>query len=67
MRSILLGLTLLMAATIAQDANAQRVRLSGLKRYSQITTGDLTVAAGTSTSGSVMEVRGDLNVYGNVD
>jgi len=67
MRSILLGLTLLMAATIAQDANAQRVRLSGLKRYSQITTGDLTVAAGTSTSGSVMAVRGDLNVYGNVD
>ena len=67
MKSILLGLTLLMAAATVQDAHAQRVRISGLKRYSQITTGDLTVAAGTTTSGSVMAVRGDLNVYGNVD
>jgi hypothetical protein len=67
MKSILLGLTLLMAAATVQDAHAQRVRISGLKRYSQITTGDLTVAAGTTTSGSVMAVSGDLNVYGNVD
>src|SRR5205814_2592085 len=67
MKSLLLGLTLLMAATAAQDAHAQRVRISGLKKYSQITTGDFTVPAGTTTSGSVMVIRGNLDVYGNVD
>jgi len=67
MKSILLGLTLLMAATAAQDAHAQRVRISGLKNYSKIQTGDLTIPAGTTTSGSVMVIRGDLDIYGNVD
>jgi len=67
MKSILLGLTLFMAATAAQDAHAQRVGVSGLKNYSKIQTGDLTIPAGTSTSGSVMAIRGNLDVYGNVD
>src|SRR5437763_10412688 len=67
MKNIVLGLTLLLTATAVQDAHAQRVRLSGLKRYSQVQTGDLTIPAGASTSGSVMTLRGDLDVYGNVD
>jgi hypothetical protein len=67
MKSIAIGLTLLMAATLVQDAHAQRVRVSGLRKYAQVTTGDLTVPAGTSTTGSVMVIRGNLDVYGNVD
>src|SRR5205085_5009828 len=53
--------------TTVQEAHAQRVSLSGLKRYSQVQTGDLTIPAGASTSGSVMVIRGNLDVYGNVD
>ena len=67
MKSILLGLTLFVAATAAQDAHAQRVGISGLKNYSKIQTGDLTIPAGSTTSGSVMAIRGNLDVYGNVD
>jgi len=66
---ILLGVSLLVAAIAGRDANAQQsnVRFSGLRGYAQVTTGDLTIPAGTTTSGSVMAIRGDLNVYGNVD
>jgi len=67
MKLILLGLTLFIATTAAQDAHAQRVGISGLKNYSKVQTGDLTIPAGTSTSGSVMAIRGNLDVYGNVD
>ena len=70
MKSILLGISLLAAAAAAQDAHAQRsdgVRVSGFRGYAQVTTGDLTIPAGSTTSGSVMSFRGDLNVYGNVD
>ena len=67
MKSILLGLTLILTATAAQDAYAQRVRISGLRDYARVTTGDMSVPAGTTTSGSVMVIRGDLDVYGNVD
>ena len=67
MKSILLGLCLVVVATAAQDAHAQRVKISGLKDYAKIQTGDLTIPAGTTTSGSVMAIRGDLDVYGNVD
>ena len=70
MKSILLGVSLVVAAVAAQDAHAQRgdgVRFSGFRGYAQVTTGDLTVPAGTTTSGSVMVVRGNLDVYGNVD
>jgi hypothetical protein len=68
MKVILLGVSLL-AVAAAQDASAQnnRVRFSGLRGYAQVQTGDLTVPAGSTTSGSVMVIRGDLNVYGNVD
>jgi hypothetical protein len=38
-----------------------------LRGYAQVNTGDLTIPAGATTSGSVMAIRGDLNVYGNVD
>jgi hypothetical protein len=66
---ILLGVSLLVAAIAGQDANAQQsnVRFSGFRGYAQVNTGDLTIPAGTTTSGSVMAIRGDLNVYGNVD
>jgi len=67
MKQILLGLTLLLTATAVQDADAQRVRISGIKKYAQVTTGDLTIPAGSTSSGSVMAIRGDVNVYGNVD
>ena len=70
MKSILLGISLLAAAVAAQDAHAQRsdgVRLSGIRGYAKVTTGDLTIPAGSTTSGSVMAIRGDLNVYGSVD
>ena len=67
MKAILLGLTLILATTVAQDAHAQRVRVSGLKGYARVQTGDLTIPAGTSSSGSVMVIRGDLDIYGNVD
>lgn len=67
MKTILLGLTLVLTAAAAQDAHAQRVSISGLKDYARVSTGDMSVPAGTTTSGSVMAIRGDLNVYGNVD
>src|SRR5256886_6600656 len=67
MKNIVLGLPLLMAAAPAPDAHAQRVGISGLKKYSQVTAGGLTIPAGTTTSGSVMVVRRNLDVYGNVD
>ena len=62
MKSILLG-ALLIAAVPAQDAYAQH----GIRKYAQVQTGDMIVPAGTTTSGSVMVIRGNLDVYGNVD
>jgi hypothetical protein len=62
MKTILLG-ALCIAAVSAQDAYAQH----GLRKYAQVQTGDLIVPAGTTTSGSVMVIRGNLDVYGNVD
>jgi hypothetical protein len=70
MKLLLLGISLFAAGAVAQDAHAQRtdgVRYSAFRGYAQVTTGDLTIPAGTTTSGSVMAFRGDLNVYGNVD
>jgi hypothetical protein len=70
MKSILLGASLLIAAISAQDAYAQQrdgFGLRGLRKYAQVTTGDLVVPAGTTTSGSVMVLHGNLDVYGNVD
>jgi hypothetical protein len=70
MKIILVGASLLMAALTAHDAGAQdvsTVSIRGIRRYARVTTGDMVVPAGTSTSGSVMVVRGNLDVYGNVD
>lgn len=70
MKSILLGLSLFAASAAVQDAHAQQsdgVRFSGFRGYAQVTRGDLVIPAGTTTSGSVMVVRGNLDVYGNVD
>lgn len=67
MKSILLGVSLLVAAAAAQDAHAQERgdgRFAGFTRYQQ---GDLVIPAGTTTSGSVIVIRGNLDVYGNVD
>lgn len=67
MKSILLG-ALLLALVPAQDASAQhRDRLHNIRKYAQLQTGDLVVPAGTTTSGSVLVFRGNLDVYGNVD
>ena len=62
MKSILLG-AFLIAAAPAQDAYAQH----GIRKYAQVQTGDMIVPAGTTTSGSVMVIRGNLDVYGNVN
>jgi len=70
MKSILFGVSLLATAIAVQDAHAQQtstVRFAGLRRYAQVVTGNLVVPAGTTTSGSVMSLRGNLDVYGNVD
>ncbi len=70
MKSILLGATLVIVAVSAQDALAQDsegFRLQNFRSYAQVKTGDMVVPAGTTTSGSVMVIRGNLDVYGNVD
>ena len=70
MKSILLGVSCVIAAAAVQDAHAQQignVSFSGIRKYAQVSTGDLVIPAGTTTSGSVMVVRGNLDVYGNVD
>lgn len=70
MKSILFGASLLITAVSAQDANAQQREgwsVQGLRKYAQVVTGDLVIPAGTTTSGSVMVFRGNLDVHGNVD
>lgn len=70
MRSFLLGASFLIAAFAAQDAGAQQRgswTFTGFRKYAQVVNGDHVVPAGTTTSGSVMVVRGNLDVYGNVD
>ena len=72
MRSLLLGATLSLVAFAAQNAGAQRLerhgeRLHGFRKYAHVSTGDHIVPAGTTTSGSVMVVRGNLDVYGSID
>ena len=67
MKPILLGVSLLVAAAAVQNAHAQERaegRFAGFTRYQQ---GNLVIPAGSTTSGSVLVVRGNLDVYGNVD
>ncbi|MEO8910458.1 MAG: hypothetical protein ABI408_09540 [Gemmatimonadaceae bacterium] len=70
MKILLVGASLLMAAVAAREARGQDVSTFNVRdvgRYAQIKTGDLVVPAGTTTSGSVMVLRGNIDVYGNVD
>ena len=72
MRLFLLGATLSVVAAGAQSAAAQAVerdgwRLQGLRKYAHVSTGDHVVPAGTTTSGSVLVMKGNLDIYGNVD
>ena len=70
MKSILLGASLLIVAVSAQDASAQQreeSRTGLLRNYAKVATGDLIIPAGSTTSGSVLVIRGNLDVYGNVD
>src|SRR4051812_6897109 len=70
MKSLLLGISLLTAAAVAQDASAQQVqtaRFAGFRKYALVNTGNLVIPAGKTVSGSVLALRGDLDVYGNVD
>ncbi len=64
MKPFLLGVSLFVAAAAVQDAHAQDASFSRFTRYQQ---GDLVIPVGTTTSGSVLVVRGNLDVYGNVD
>jgi hypothetical protein len=66
MKIILLGTSLLMAVAAPREAHTQDVanRLRGIARYSH---GDLVIPAGTTTAGSVLVLRGNLDVYGNID
>jgi hypothetical protein len=67
MKAILLGVSLLVAAVAVKDAHAQdrgEVRFTRFTRFQQ---GDLVIPAGTTTSGSVLVIRGNLDVYGNID
>jgi hypothetical protein len=70
MRSFLLGITLLTAAAAVQEAHAQQAeqsRFAGLRKYALVNTGNMVIPAGRTVSGSVLALRGDLDVYGNVD
>jgi hypothetical protein len=69
MKRILLGASLMLAVFAADNAGAQSrdVRLSGLRKYARVVTGDYVVPAGVTTSGSVLVMRGNLDVYGSVD
>src|ERR1700716_1984964 len=70
MKSILLGASLVLAAVSAQDAFGQAhdgLRLQAFRNYAQVRTVDLVIPAGSTTSGSVMVIRDNLDVYGNVD
>jgi hypothetical protein len=70
MKKILLGVSLFFTAVATHEASGQQsavVRARGIGRYAQVKTGDLIIPAGTTTSGSVMAIRGNIDVYGNVD
>jgi hypothetical protein len=67
MKAILLGVSLLVAAAAVQDAHAQEPAQVRFTRFTRFQQGDLVIPAGTTTSGSVLVIRGNLDVYGNVD
>ncbi len=67
MKAILLGVSLLVATAAVQDAHAQERAEVRFTRFTRFQQGDLVIPAGTTTSGSVLVIRGNLDVYGNVD
>ncbi|HEX9250099.1 MAG TPA: hypothetical protein VF856_11400 [Gemmatimonadaceae bacterium] len=67
MKAILLGVSLLVAAVAVQDAHAQERAEVRFTRFTRFQQGDLVIPAGTTTSGSVLVIRGNLDVYGNID
>ncbi|HEX9129396.1 MAG TPA: hypothetical protein VF850_09555 [Gemmatimonadaceae bacterium] len=67
MKAILLGVSLLVAAAAVQDAHAQEPAEVRFTRFTRFQQGDLVIPAGTTTSGSVLVIRGNLDVYGNID
>ena len=67
MKPILLGISLFVAAAAVQDAHAQASADGRFSRFTRFQQGDLVIPAGSTTSGSVLVVRGNLDVYGNVD
>src|SRR6476646_2472911 len=70
MKPFLLGISLLTAVGAVQEAHAQQVtteRFAGDRKYALVNTGNLVIPAGKTISGSVLALRGDLDVYGNVD
>jgi hypothetical protein len=70
MKSFLLGIALLTAAAAVREADAQQVeqsRFAGFRKYALVNTGNTVIPAGRTVSGSVLALRGDLDVYGNVD
>jgi hypothetical protein len=69
-KKILIPAYCIMALAATHQASAQEsrgMRLAGIRKYAQVVTGNYTVPVGASTAGSVMVVRGDLDIYGNVD
>jgi hypothetical protein len=67
MKAILLGVSLLVAGAAVQDAHAQERAEVRFTRFTRFQQGDLVIPAGTTTSGSVLVIRGNLDVYGNID
>ena len=70
MNKILIPAYCVVALAVAHQASAQELRgarFAGIRKYAQVVTGNYTVPTGASTSGSVMVLRGNLDIYGNVD
>jgi hypothetical protein len=67
MKAILLGVSLLVASAAVQDAHSQEPAEVRFTRFTKFQQGDLVIPAGTTTSGSVLVIRGNLDVYGNID
>ncbi len=68
MKSIVLGITLLVSA-VAQEASAQRRAIPerlDLGKYAVVTRGHHVVPKGKTISGGVLVLRGNLDVYGDV-
>lgn len=72
MKRFLLGLVLAATAASAASVSAQTVTINGrparsmLARYALVARGNQVIPAGTVSKGSVLVLRGNLDVYGDV-